>query len=80
VINTSPEPLSNWAASFGEDLAVGTVLWLVFAYPIAALVVLVLLVAFTIWLIVKLARVIRTLLRKVTGGGDGGAATGSADV
>ena len=24
VINTSPEPFSNWAASFGEDLAVGT--------------------------------------------------------
>ena len=23
VINTSPEPFSNWAASFGEDLAVG---------------------------------------------------------
>ena len=41
VINTSPEPFSNWAASFGEDLAVGTVLWLAFAHPIAALVVLV---------------------------------------
>ena len=27
-INTSPEPFSNWAASFGEDLAVGVVLWL----------------------------------------------------
>jgi len=80
VINTSPEPFSNWAASFGEDLAVGTLLWLVFAYPIAALVVLALLVAFTIWLIVKLARVIRALLRKLTGGGNGGAATGSADV
>src|SRR5215813_5355531 len=38
VINTSPEPFSNWAASFGEDLAVGAVLWLAFAHPIAALV------------------------------------------
>ena len=45
MINTSPEPFSNWAASFGEDLAVGTVLWLAFAHPIAALVVLGLLVA-----------------------------------
>jgi hypothetical protein len=80
VINTSPEPFSNWAASFGEDLAVGSLLWLVFAYPIAAAVVLVLLVAFTIWLLAKLARVIRALLRKVTGGGDGGAARGPADV
>ena len=47
VINTSPEPFSNWAASFGEDSAVGTVLWLAFAHPIAALVVvLVLIVAY----------------------------------
>ena len=66
VINTSPEPFSNWAASFGEDIAVGTMLWLAFAYPIAALVVLALLVAFTIWLIPKLWRFIRALLRKVT--------------
>jgi membrane protein YdbS with pleckstrin-like domain len=45
------------------------VLWLAFAYPIAALVVLALLVAFTIWLIPKLWRFIRALLRKVTGEG-----------
>jgi hypothetical protein len=69
VINTSPEPFSNWAASFGEDIAVGTVLWLAFAYPIAALIVLALLVAFTIWLIPKLWRFIRALLSKVTGDG-----------
>ncbi len=80
VINASPEPFSNWAASFGEELAVGTVLWLAFAYPLAALAVLVLLVAFTVWLITKVAQAIRALLRKVTGGGDGGAARGSADV
>ena len=40
LINTSPEPFSNWAASAGEDFAVGTLLWLAFAHPIAALVVL----------------------------------------
>ena len=40
VINLSPEPFSNWAASFGEELAVGTLLWLAFAHPVAALVVL----------------------------------------
>src|SRR3982750_3848120 len=26
LINTSPEPFSNWTASFGEELAVGTML------------------------------------------------------
>ena len=71
VINTSPEPFSNWAASFGEDLAVGTVLWLAFTHPIVALVVLAALVALMIWLIPKLWRFIRALLRKVTGEGPG---------
>ncbi len=80
VINTSPEPFSNWAASFGEELAVGTVLWLAFAYPLAALVVLVVLVAFTVWLITKVARAIRALLRKVTGGNSGAPTRGGADV
>jgi hypothetical protein len=67
VINTSPEPFSNWAASFGEDLAVGTVLWLAFAHPIAALVVILLLVLATIWLIPKVWRFIRRLFGKVYG-------------
>ena len=67
VINTSPEPFSNWAASFGEDLAVGTVLWLAFAHPIAALVVLILLVAFMIWLIPTVWRFIRRLFGRLSG-------------
>src|SRR5437773_9485918 len=79
VINTSPEPFSNWAASFGEDLAVGTVLWLAFMHPIAALVVLAALVAFTIWLIPKVWRFIRALLRKLMGESDGTAPGSRAD-
>ncbi|MEO8677263.1 MAG: DUF4126 domain-containing protein [Casimicrobiaceae bacterium] len=80
VINTSPEPFSNWAASFGEDLAVGTVLWLAFTHPIVALVVLAALVALMIWLIPKLWRFIRALLRKVTGEGSGPVPKSRADV
>jgi len=68
LINTSPEPFSNWSASFGEELAVGTVLWLAFAHPIAALVVLALLVGLMIWLIPKVWRFIAALLGRVTGG------------
>src|SRR5947209_15537753 len=34
VINTSPEPVSNWAASFGEDLLVGVLLYLALAHPL----------------------------------------------
>ncbi|HVN36429.1 MAG TPA: DUF4126 domain-containing protein [Casimicrobiaceae bacterium] len=66
VINTSPEPFSNWAASFGEDLAVGTMLWLAFTHPIAALVVLAVLVAFMLWLIPKIWRLIRRLFGRLT--------------
>lgn len=71
VINTSPEPFSNWAASLGEELAVGTVLWLAFAYPIAALCVLALIIAFTIWLIPKVWRMIRAMVERVVAFFDG---------
>jgi hypothetical protein len=39
-INTSPEPFSNWAASFTEDLAVPAGLWLAIVYPAVFLVLL----------------------------------------
>ncbi|MEP7329900.1 MAG: DUF4126 domain-containing protein [Betaproteobacteria bacterium] len=67
VINTSPEPFSNWAASFGEELAVGTVLWLAFAHPVVALVVLGLLVVLMIWLIPKVWRMIRRIVQRIVG-------------
>jgi hypothetical protein len=68
VINTSPEPFSNWAASFGEDLAVGTVLWLAIAHPVAALVVLAVLVLLMIWLIPKVWRFLRRLVERLRHG------------
>ncbi len=40
LINASPEPLSNWTASLGEDAAAVGALALVFAHPWLALVVL----------------------------------------
>ena len=52
LLNTSPEPVSNWAASVTEDVAVVGVLALAFAHPWLALsIVLVLsaLVAFGLW-------------------------------
>jgi len=67
LINTSPEPFSNWAASFGEELAVGTMLWLAFTHPIAATIVLVALIGVMAWLIPKLWRFIARVLRRLTG-------------
>ena len=83
LINTSPEPFSNWAASFGEELAVGTVLWLAFTHPIAALIVVAAFVGLTIWLIPKIWRFVRALIAKVTGtsvGPDNTPARRGADV
>ncbi len=65
LINTSPEPFSNWAASFGEDLSVGTLVWLAFLHPAAALVVLAVLIAVTILLLPKIWRAIRGIVRRL---------------
>lgn len=39
-INLSPEPFSNWGASFAEDALVPTGLWLAVAHPLAFLALL----------------------------------------
>jgi hypothetical protein len=71
-INTSPEPFSNWAASFGEELAVGGVLWLAFAYPLVALAVVALALALTIWLVPKFWRFLRSTFGRMRGTPGGG--------
>lgn len=68
VINTSPEPFTNWAASFGEEAAVLGGLWAMFLHPVAFLVLLVLFLAFAAWLVPKLWRAIRTLAQRLRGG------------
>ena len=66
VINTSPEPFSNWAASFGEDLLVGALLYLALAHPIASLIVLALLIlAVSIWLLPKLWRSFARIVERI---------------
>ena len=64
VINTSPEPVSNWVASFGEDLLAGGLVYLGLAYPLVALAVVLLLVLFSIWLLPKLWRFIRGIIER----------------
>lgn len=62
MINTSPEPFSNIAASTGEDVAVVTGLWLMFAHPWIMLGLLALLVALMLWLLPRLWRGIAALV------------------
>jgi len=38
-INASPEPFSNWAASFGEDLFTGVLIWLAVSHPLIAVAI-----------------------------------------
>lgn len=55
-INTSPEPFSNWAASFAEDVTVLGSIWLVFNHPILMLILVVSFMALVVWLVPKLFR------------------------
>ena len=63
-INASPEPFSNWAASFGEDLAVGVLMWLVVAHPVAALVIAGLVVIAAALLTTWILRMLRRLFTR----------------
>lgn len=66
-INTSPEPFTNWAASFGEDVFVAALIWASVSHPAAALVVagVVLVVAALLatWIYRMLRRLFRPLSR-----------------
>lgn len=79
-INTSPEPFSNWFASFVEDvLAVGAVVLAVFA-PLALLSVVGLFLLLAVWLLPKLIRTLVNLFRgKKPANGSGTGITMSVD-
>jgi len=62
MINTSPEPFSNIAASTGEDVVVLGGLWLMFTHPWLMLGLLALLVAAMLWLLPRLWRGISGVL------------------
>ncbi|HEY6986556.1 MAG TPA: DUF4126 domain-containing protein [Rhodanobacteraceae bacterium] len=63
-INTSPEPLSNWTASFGEDGLVLGGLFLAITHPLVFLVLLVLFLALVVWLVPKLLRFLMRIFRR----------------
>lgn len=67
LINTSPEPFSNIAASLAEDVTVIGGLALAIAHPITFLCLLAAFVALLIWLLPKLLRLALIPLRRVTG-------------
>lgn len=68
VINTSPEPVSNLAASISEEALVFGGLFTAFAYPSVFLAFLALFVILMIWLLPKLWRGICTMFRRLNFG------------
>ncbi|NIR32670.1 MAG: DUF4126 domain-containing protein [Gammaproteobacteria bacterium] len=65
VINASPEPVSNWAASLGEDLAVVAGLWMALHYPWLFLLLLAVFVAAAVWLLPRLWHAIRAAVVRI---------------
>lgn len=65
LINTSPEPVTNWTASITEDILVIAGLWTALNYPIIFLVLFVAFIILSIWLIPKLWYLIKVVLLKI---------------
>jgi hypothetical protein len=65
LINTSPEPFSNWLASIGEDVAVIAGVWVALAHPWLFLGFMMVFVLLLIWLLPKLWRGIKVVFAKI---------------
>ena len=65
LVNHSPEPFSNWTLSATEDVASVGILWLAWQHPVIFFVVLVVFIAFMVWALPKLWRLIRGTFRRL---------------
>ncbi|NVK42633.1 MAG: DUF4126 domain-containing protein [Oceanospirillaceae bacterium] len=63
LINTSPEPFSNWVASIGEDVVVIAGLWTALYNPWLFLAGLVVFILLMIWLLPKVWRGVKRVFR-----------------
>lgn len=65
VINSSPEPFSNWVASITEDVAVIGGLWTALHQPLLFLGLLLLFILLVIWLLPKIGSAIAGIFRLI---------------
>ncbi len=65
LINSSPEPFSNWAASVSEDVAVFAGLWTALKFPALFITLLIIFILLLIWLLPKLWHAIKVIFRKI---------------
>lgn len=63
LINTSPEPFTNWIMSIAEDVVVVAGLWTALEHPYVFLGLFVAFMALTVWLLPKIWRGIKTVFR-----------------
>ena len=64
-VNASPEPLSNWALSFGEDVLAVWLTWMATAHPLATTIIVVALVALSAFLLYHLFRFARRAFQRL---------------
>ncbi len=64
-VNASPEPLSNWALSFGEDVLAVWLTWMATTHPVATTIIVVALVALSAFLLYHLFRFARRAVREL---------------
>lgn len=65
LINTSPEPVSNWSASIGEDVAVISGLWVALNHPFVFLGLLLLFILLMAWLLPRLWRGVKLVVSRL---------------
>ena len=65
IINASPEPFSNWAASLAEDAMVLAGIWFAFLFPLFFLAALAVFAALVIWLLPRVWRGVVAMLRRL---------------
>ena len=65
LINTSPEPVTNWTASISEDLIVIGGLWAALNHPVLFILGLIVFIMLMIWLLPRLWRLIKHVFRRV---------------
>ena len=65
VINTSPEPVTNWTASIAEDISAVGAIWLALNHPLLLITLVLLFVGLSIWLLPKLWRLIKRLFLRI---------------
>ena len=63
--NLSPEPLSNWALSLGEDLLAVWLTWFATAHPTMAIVLVAVLLVVSVFLLYHLFRFLRRTFRRL---------------